>query len=519
MSFDSSSVPRPRRRGRLAVGVLATALFAQLLAGTSAAAPAREPLAWQPCDSPYGVGTFECATLTVPVDRERPRGATVDLALARHRATDPDHRIGSLLVNPGGPGGSGREFAFAAPLSFSPALLERFDIVGFDPRGIGLSDPVTCDEELIAAQDALLYPDSGPSFAALRRTNGALGEDCRARTGPLVGHMDTTSVARDMDAIRAALGEERISYYGVSYGTALGERYAELFPDRVRAMTLDSVIDHSLDAWTLQKTRAIAMEETFGQFADWCAGTASCALHGRDVRALFDSLYRRAAAGELSWGGDELFTDEHLQRLSLNFLYSTADWFRFAGFLADLDTPDPAERRSSPQVQGEPAPYAYYPVLCQDFDLAVPSYATLDGYRRRLARIAPVTRFSTLAWTDLTGCQGWPAEVSDPQHTLRVDGTPPILVTNSRYDVATPHAWGAGVARQIGREAVFLTYDGAGHGDYWASPCAREAIDTYLTTLVTPADGSHCPAVRPTASSSALRTPDLSAGLPSWRRR
>ncbi|MFI1703776.1 alpha/beta hydrolase [Streptomyces griseoruber] len=506
----SSSYPpspeRPKRRGRLAVGALATALFAQLLGGTSVAAPAPEPLTWQPCESPYGVGTFECATLTVPVDRERPQGATVDLALARHRATDPEHRIGPLLVNPGGPGGSGREFAFAAPLSFSPDLLERFDIVGFDPRGIGLSDPVTCDEELIAAQESLLYPDSGSSFAALRRTNRVLGDDCRARTGSLVDHMDSTSVARDMDAIRAGLGEERISYYGVSYGTALGERYAELFPDRVRAMTLDSVIDHSLDSWTLQKTRATAMEESFGQFADWCARTASCVLHGRDVRALFDSLYRRAAAGELSWGGDVLFTDEHLQRLALNFLYGTADWFRFAEFLADLDTLDPAGARSSLRVQGAPAAYGYFPVLCQDFDLAVPSYATLAGYRRRLARVAPVTRFSTLAWTDLTGCQGWPAKVADPQHELHIDGTPPILVTNSRYDIATPHVWGAGVARQIGREAVFLTYDGAGHGDYWSSPCARDAIDTYLTTLVPPADGTHCPAVWPTGPSAPRRS-------------
>ncbi|MEU1184459.1 alpha/beta hydrolase [Streptomyces sp. NPDC005820] len=507
MSFDSPSPARPRRRGRFAVGVLATALFAQLLGGTSVAAPAPEPLAWQPCESPYGEGAFECATVTVPVDWERPQGATVDLALARHRATDPGHRIGSLLVNPGGPGGSGREFAFAAPFSFSPDLLERFDIVGFDPRGIGLSDPVTCDEELIAAQEPLLFPDSGASFAALRRAGGALGDDCSARSGSLVDHMDSTSVARDMDAIRAGLGEERISYYGVSYGTALGERYAELFPKRVRAMTLDSVIDHSLDTWSLQKTRAIALEETFGQFADWCARTASCVLHGRDVRALFDSLYRRAAAGELIRGGDVLFTDEHLQRLAQNFLYSTADWFRFAEFLTDLDTPDPAEARSSPRLRGEPAAYAYVPVLCQDFALEVPSYATLAGYQRRLARLAPVTRFSPLAWTDLTGCQGWPTRVTNPQHRLRIDGTPPILVTNSRYDVATPHAWGAGAARQIGGEAVFLTYDGAGHGDYWTSPCVRDAIDTYLTTLATPGDGAHCPAVWPTDSSARRQSP------------
>ncbi|MFJ8113545.1 alpha/beta hydrolase [Streptomyces sp. NPDC096132] len=524
MPFNPPPAPRPRRRGRLAVGVLVTALFGQLLGGTSVAAPspgsaAPGHLAWQPCESPYGEGTFECTTLEVPVDWQEPDGATVDLALARHRATDPERRIGSLLINPGGPGGSGVSFAFGAPFSFSPALLERFDIVGFDPRGVGLSDPVRCDEELIAAQDSLLYPDSAASFTALRRANRALGENCRAVSGSLVDHMDTASVVRDMEAIRTGLGEERISYYGVSYGTGIGQQYAERYPDHVRAMTLDSTMDHSLDAWSLQKTRAVAREETFGQFADWCARTPSCVLHDRDVRALFDSLYRRAAAGELVLDGDYVFPVEHLQSLSLNFLYTPADWFRFAEFLVDLNAPDPTVARSA-GLLGEPAEFAYYPVLCQDYDLDVPSYATLAAYQRRLARLAPVARFSTLSWTDLTGCQDWPTEVTNPQRRLKVDGTPPILITNSRYDVATPYAWASGAARQIGREAVLLTYDGAGHGAYWQSPCTRDAVDTYLITLETPRDGTHCPAVWPTEASARLQSsPDGVSAGPPWSRR
>lgn len=507
---------------RLAVTALAATLFGQLLAGTATAAPQPPTPApptgravWEPCASPSGEGIFECATVQVPVDWKRPRGATLDLALARHRATDPARRIGSLLINPGGPGGSGVGFAFSAPDSFSPDLLERFDIVGFDPRGVGLSNPVKCDSDRVADQSALLYPDSAASFSALRAANRALGENCRDLTGPLVDHMDTASVVRDMDAIRAALGERRISYYGVSYGTGIGQQYAERYPHRVRAMTLDSNMDHSLDRWSYQKTETVAMEESYGQFANWCARTPSCALHGRDARALFRSLLDRAAAGELVLPGDPPYTvtPQDLQSVAFGSMYDPADWFVFAADLAALDASDPAAARSL-RERGEPTEFAYLPVTCQDYDFDVPSYATLARYERALARVAPVTRLSSLAWSDLTGCQNWPTEVTNPPHRLDVDGTPQILVTNSRYDVATPYSWGSNAARQIGREAAFLTYDGVGHGDYWLSPCARDAIDTYLLTLKTPRKGAHCPAVWPTGPTAQRQSGNLVNPLP-----
>jgi hypothetical protein len=186
-----------------AVGALVTALFGQLLTGTAVAAPeaaassattpAAGRIAWGPCEAPpdrNASSTFECATIEVPVDWKRPHGATVDLALARHLATDPGRRIGSLLINPGGPGGSGVDFALGAPDTFSPELLARFDIVGFDPRGVGRSTPLQCDMDRVKDQEALLYPDSPSSFAALRKANRALGESCRDLTGPLADHME-----------------------------------------------------------------------------------------------------------------------------------------------------------------------------------------------------------------------------------------------------------------------------------------------------------------------------------------
>ncbi|MEU7717133.1 alpha/beta hydrolase [Streptomyces tibetensis] len=528
MPSTTPPIPRViRRRGRLAVGALATALFGQLISGTAVAAPSAEDtvvsptpglpgrIAWAPCESPNGggQGAFECATVTVPVDWKRPKEATLDLALARHRATDPARRIGSLLVNPGGPGGSGVDFAFSAPSSFSPELLARFDVVGFDPRGVARSTPVVCDEDRVMAQNALLYPDSAASFAALRKANRALGESCRDLSGPLADHMDTGSVVRDMEAIRAGLGERRISYYGVSYGTAIGQQYAERYPKRIRAMTLDSNMDHSLGPWAFQKTEAVGVEESYGQFADWCARTASCALHGRDARAVFASLYQRAEAGELVVPGDppQTVTPQDLQSAALGNMYDPAAWFGFAQVLADLDAGAPGATARFARTYGEPVEYPFNSVMCQDYDFGVSSYRSLARFERELGRLAPVTRLSPLGWTVQNACQDWPSEVRNPQRRLDVEGTGPILMTNSRFDPATPHSWGANAARQIGREAVFLTYDGVGHGDYWLSPCARDAIDTYLVTLKTPRKGTHCPAVWPAGPSAQRQSP--SGGL------
>ncbi|MGW2638575.1 alpha/beta hydrolase [Streptomyces sp. NPDC001348] len=512
--------PRPKARKRLAVGALTTALFGQLLTGTSVASPSVQSpspglIAWKSCEPPSGKSasdTFECATLKVPVDWKRPHGATIDLALARHLATDPQHRIGSLLINPGGPGGSGVDLVFKAPDAFSPELRARFDIVSFDPRGVSRSNPVKCDQDLLDSQWKAIHPDSASAFAAFRKGNRALGENCRNLTGPLVDHMATANVVRDVDAIRAGLGERRISFYGASYGTLIEQQYAERYPNRIRAMTLDSTMDHSVGPWSYQKSETVAAEESYGQFADWCARTSSCAIHDRDARALFDSLYKRAQAGELVLPDDpsQKATPWDLQDLVVSDMYTPTSWFKLARTLKDMDAAAPAAAQSV-KKHGEATPFAYYPVLCQDYEFNLPSYATLARQERALARLAPVTRFSTIGWQDVVGCQNWPTKVTNPQQRLRVEGTPKLLVTNSRYDVATPYPWAVNVADQLGSEAVFLTYDGVGHGDYWRSPCARDAIDTYLLTLQTPLPGTHCPAVWPTEPSAERRS--LTGGL------
>ena len=468
--------------------------------GVAEAAPKTGSLAWGPCeeDAEGLPERLVCATLAVPVDWSKPNGPTFDLAVAKLPAADPSRRVGPLFVNPGGPGGSGVNMVYGAEYSFSPELIDRFDIVSFDPRGQARSRPVLCDSDAVAAQDALLFPANAAEFAQLRKVNKTVGESCRELTGPLAGEVDTASVVRDMDALRAALREPKISYYGVSYGTMIGQQYAELFPKRLRAMVLDSNMDHSQNLWSYQKWEALAMEGSFQQFAAWCARTDDCALHDRDVLTYFDDLYAKAQAGELilAPGTEEewVVTPEDLTWLVFSFMYDPADWFSFAELLRELGGDAPAGQAR----RGEPIELGYRPVMCLDFHFDVRPYASLAAMEKALNRLAPHTKLNPLAWTDLTGCQNWPGEVTNPPHRLKASpDLPPILMTNSRYDVATPYQWGTSLAGQL-PSATLVTYDGVGHGDYWLSPCARDAIDTYLLTRRTPPKGTHCPAVFPT---------------------
>ncbi|PJN40082.1 hypothetical protein CG747_13435 [Streptomyces sp. CB02959] len=238
---------KPNTRRRIVSVLLAMSASAVVVPAAAAQEPsgamgAPAPISWGACPkaeppAPAPSPRAECATVEVPVDWSKPEGPKVGIFVARHRATDPARRIGVLMSNPGGPGASGADDALYAddPVEgYDPAMLQRFDMVGFDPRGIGRSQSADCDETIAASIPT--RPHNAAEFERLRTLNGQLAESCLKRTGPLAAHMDGESVARDMDAIRAALGESKISFIGHSYGTFLGERYARLFPDRLRAL-------------------------------------------------------------------------------------------------------------------------------------------------------------------------------------------------------------------------------------------------------------------------------------------
>lgn len=279
----------------VAVGAVSAAL---VTVGTGSADPAAKP-DWRPCAENSQV---DCASVRVPMDWAHPGAGTVDVAIARREATDPAHRIGSLISMPGGPGTSGvDQITQASP--FSPELNARFDVVSFDPRGVGRSTPLRCDADLVANPPNLV-PGGGVRLADVRAYSTALAASCRQHTGPLIDHMDSTSAAHDVEAIRAALGEDKVTLYGRSYGTLLGQLYAEQYPSRVRALLLDSVDDHSLDGSRFLVTESRAAEDAFTEFVEWCGRDGGCALHGQDIGAFYDGLWDRASRGELRTPGD-----------------------------------------------------------------------------------------------------------------------------------------------------------------------------------------------------------------------
>ncbi|MGW4215324.1 alpha/beta hydrolase [Lentzea sp. NPDC004789] len=500
------------------------------LTGTAEASAAP---AWSPCrEGEPG----ECATVQVPVDWNNPGGEKVGVAIGRLKATEPERRIGVLFVAPGGPGGSGIDlFVLGNNKLTTGELRKRFDIVTWDQRGVGRSSEVRCSAELLGRRPGD-YPASEQEYRNLVAYNAELGADCRKHTGPLFDHLDTKSVVRDLDAVRAALGEEKISLFGSSYGSQVAQQYAELFPARLRAVTIGSNLDHGItSAGHYLATATADLERSFNAFADWCARTANCPLHGEDVRARWDALHAKAEAGALiDPDSGEALSAEGLRGELLGAMFTPSNsWYGFAARLRSLAAgtktgvaaasgvaavTDAAATSGAAAVTGTASTTArtgpaattrtaaaedlagnsYQAIWCEDWKWRVDGYRELRALRDQTAALAPHTKLSPF-WNDIATCLGWPAEVSNPQHRLSISNAPKILVMTSSADVAAPHAWNVAVSQQIGN-SVLLTYDGVGHGQYTLSSCARANVDRYLIDLVTPARGTHCAAEYPTAA-------------------
>ncbi|MDL4815286.1 alpha/beta hydrolase [Actinomadura opuntiae] len=459
-------------------------------AGVTQAVGARTPVDWKACGDD---GKAQCATLRLPVDWAHPDGPTFGLAIARRTALDPAARVGTLVFGPGGPGDSGVQRITTGIDRFSEDIQRHFDIVSFDPRGIGGSNPVTCSAALLAAR-----PDpnitSPREFKATLAYNEKLRDDCRRRTGPLYDHADTMSTVRDVDAIRAALGETQLSFHGSSYGTLLGAEYAETYPGRVRAMVLESVIDHSVrSAQPFLGAEMDAAQDSFDQFVAWCDRTANCALHGRDVRAVLHDLRERAARGELAdpQTPGRALTEFELLVVTYKTFYGP-DWAKLASLLSALEASKPVQ--PAPAKAEGTGNDTFTAQFCSDWNLPVRDYREFARLSRHSERIAP-DMHGTRPVMALTACLGWPKPVANPQHRVKVRTAAPILLLNAVHDPATPYAWARNVARQIGPKATLLTYAGSGHGVYNSGPCTRNAIDGYLTSLKVPARGTVCPAV------------------------
>jgi pimeloyl-ACP methyl ester carboxylesterase len=448
---------------------------ATLVGATSAQA---ETLNWQPCAENAAV---QCTTITVPVDYSNPTTGTIEVAVARRPAGDPGRRVGVLFHLPGGPGGSGVNDLLEDDL---PAAADRFDVVSFDPRGTNRSNPVVCDANLVANPPNVV-PEMGGTLAGIKAYSRAVGESCRKHTGPLVDHVDSVSYARDIDTIRAALGERQLTVYGRSYGTLTGQMYAENFPHRVRAMLLDSVFDHSLPAPRFVLSEARTGEDSFREFANWCAANTECVLHGQDVGQLYDDLYAKALRGELTVAG-RVLGPVQLSQATTGFFYGPR-WAAVAEFLKGLADGQASARLATDEAT--PFPLATF---CGDHVLRYSSQREWEAVWRQQATAAPTLR-THFAWLLTSLCTDWPAETANPQHRTDASGAPPILLVNALHDPATGYEWATNVNRQL-KGSVLLTYDGWGHGVVNRGDCMTNAATAHLVDRRLPRPGTHCPA-------------------------
>jgi pimeloyl-ACP methyl ester carboxylesterase len=466
----------------------------------------RPGLTWRSCMGSVGGEQVQCATLQVPLDYAHPGGPTIGLALDRLPATG--HRIGSLLVNPGGPGASGLQFMPQIAPLLTAGLRQHFDIIGFDPRGVGASDPVVCGTG--PQIDRFLSVDADPvtpaGVNALVAADRAFAAGCRSHSGALLPHVGTVDAARDMDRIRQAVGDPKLNYLGFSYGTFLGATYADEYPTHIRAMVLDGAEDPSLGPIATVDTQAAAVDAELRSFFNWCASNpGSCSWHPAGGRSAMEgavlSLISASRAHPLSVSGTrrQVGPSQVLYGMA-EALYEPQTWAQLGQALGQASSGDGSGLLNLSDQYFERNSNGTYSNLvdannaidCEDAPW--PSVSQVEAAVGTARSMAPVFGEPNL-YSGLL-CSVWPYPASDHPHRITAPGSPPIVVVGSTGDPATPYAWAQALASQLSR-GVLLTRVGEGHTGYISSQCVRDAVGAYLVDLKAPAPGTVCQSDNP----------------------
>ncbi|NBY14775.1 MAG: alpha/beta hydrolase [Actinobacteria bacterium] len=458
-----------------------------------------QQLKWTKC----GDG-FECTRLEVPLDYLNPKSESIFLQVVQHQAP-PGMSRGSLVVNPGGPGGSGIDYALAVDYIMTPLLRDNFDVVGFDPRGVGKSNPIKClsDKQLDTLLSLDPAPDNAAEIARMQKLSKSLGQGCLTRSPKILKYMDTVSAAKDIDILRQALGDEKLNWFGKSYGTFLGATYADLFPKRVGRMMLDGAIDPKLSLKTLALDQAVAFEMALRRFVVDCAAEAECPLSKNSDTALaqisgmFKALDRKPAKLD----GGRIFTEGLAFTGVLGNLYDKQyGWPELRSALLTALEGDytslaaSADRYISRDTDGhytDNGNEAIYAVSCLDRPDRT-SLAQTISYAQAWSKKAPVFG-APLAWSNL-GCTYWPVKGTGRPKAISAKGSQKILVLGTKYDPATPYAWAQALNDQLANSEL-LTYIGDGHTAYFqGSDCIDNYVDQYFLigrarTDVTCSDG------------------------------
>ncbi|GHF96032.1 alpha/beta fold hydrolase [Streptomyces filamentosus] len=459
-----------------------------------------QKLAWRDC----GTAGFQCATLRAPLDYAKPAGPEIRLAVSRVRASGPGTRIGSLLVNPGGPGGSAVDYLQGyAGVGYPEPVRARYDMVAVDPRGVARSEPVECltGPEMDAYTQVDQTPDDQAETKALVASFQRFAEGCEKRTDEVLPHVSTVETARDMDILRAVLGDERLHYVGASYGTFLGATYAELFPGRVGRLVLDGAMDPSLSALDLNRDQTAGFETAFGAFAADCVARPDCPLGTGTPESAGEALkkfFRAADAAPVPTGESRLLGESLATTGVIAAMYDESAWPQLREALtraiggegsALLALADSYYERE-PDGSYTNLMFANAAVNCLDLPPAYQGPADAEKAVPSFEKASPVFG-AGLAWAALN-CTYWPAEATGRPHRITAEGAAPILVVGTTRDPATPYRWAESLADQLS-SGTLLTYEGDGHTAYGrGSDCVDTAINTYLLEGTPPPAGKRC---------------------------
>jgi pimeloyl-ACP methyl ester carboxylesterase len=467
---------------------------------------------WKPCpDVPQdlvGKGAsgmeYDCASVPVPEDwNNQGNGKTFSIAMIRIRSQSQHDRIGSLLINPGGPGGSGIDTAvylsFGQGLGGLPTdITDRFDVIGFDPRGVGRSDPIKCisDSDQDASFAAVPDPVSQADFNSFVALNKKIATKCGQKYGAELPFFSTEQAAKDIDSLRAAVGDPKLSYLGFSYGTLLGATYAQLFPTKIRAMVLDGAVDPKQSYVESSEVQAKGFERAFTNFTTWCTKTPGDCPIAPDARKAVTDALADAGKHPVKGADGRTATAGWIFVAVISSLYTESGWATLANAVADLKNGDAkgifelADQYAERDVNGNYSNLfdANLAVNCADTNGAptVDEVRKLQGEWRKKYPL-----FGGSLAVGMLPCTFWPGK-RDPYPAGAANGAPPIVVVGTTGDPATPYENTADLAGMLGVGHV-LTWEGEGHTAYPSTPCIVTAVDNYLLDLKVPQEGLRCP--------------------------
>jgi pimeloyl-ACP methyl ester carboxylesterase len=513
---------RPASRLRRAIAVIAVltatslalsgCLYSMIPEGGSKPAVTKEPdtegvaadllpyygqtLSWADCGS-----GFDCTEVTAPLDWENPGSGEITLSVVRHRASGTAK--GSLLTNPGGPGASGVDLIKdSLDYAVGSALIEDYDVIGFDPRGVGQSTAVTCYDA--ADMDAYLYaiPANPRGSAAweseLLDAHKKFAEACDANSGGILPYITTVNAARDMDLLRAVLGDKKLNYLGYSYGTFLGATYAQLYPERAGRLVLDGAIDPAVSGLDVSATQALGFESALRAYMQSCLDSGECPFNGTVDEAMTDlgALLASVDATPLKNGDGRRLGADALMTGIIAALYSEDSWSYLTQALGEALQGDPSTaflladfyngREDGVYVDNSSEAFRAY--NCMDYPVEDDPAAEAAS-KAKIAEGAP-----TVApyWEGPDACSVWPYPPTGTRGEIRAEGAGPILVVGTTNDPATPYAWSESLAAQLD-EGVLITRVGEGHTGYnKGNSCVDDAVDAFFLDGTVPQDGLRC---------------------------